>query len=51
MLWVAVSTESVIKAAAAPSPKGSGPPMNPCVSSSKNGPSESVVGFEALELI
>ena len=51
MLWVAVSTESVIKAAAAQSPKDSGRPMNPCVSSSRNGSSESVVGVEALELI
>ena len=51
MLWVAVSTESVIKAAAAQSLKDSGRPMNPCVSSSRNGSSESVVGFEALELI
>ena len=36
MPWVAVSTESAIKAEAAPLLKGSGLRMNPCVSSSKD---------------
>ena len=50
MLWEVVNTESVIKAEAAQSQKVSGLLTNPCGSSSKNGFSDSVVGFELLEL-
>ena len=50
MLLVVDSTEFAIKAVAAQLPKGSGLPMNPCESSSKNGFSDSVVGFESPEL-
>ena len=51
MLLEVVSTESAIKAEAAQSQKVSGLPMNLCVSSSKNAFSDSVLGFESLELL
>ena len=51
MLWEVVNTESAIKAEAAQSQKVSGLLMNPCVSWSKNVFSDSVVGFESLELL
>ena len=51
MLWEVVNTESAIKAEAAQSQKDSGLHMNPCVSWSKNAVSDSVVGFESLELL
>ena len=50
MPLVAGSTGFAIKAEAAQSQKGSGLLTNPCGSSSKNGFSDSVVGFELLEL-
>ena len=51
MLSEVVNTESAIKAEAAQSQKVSGLLMNPCVSWSKNVFSDSVVGFESLELL
>ena len=51
MLWEVVNTESAIKAEAALSQRASGLLMNPCVSWSKNAFSDSVVGFESLELL
>ena len=50
MLWEVVNTESAIKAEAAQSQKVFGLLTNPCVSWSKNAFSDSVVGFESLEL-
>ena len=51
MLLEVVNTESAIRAAAAPSQKGSGLRMNPCVSSSKSAFTDSVIGFKSLELL
>ena len=50
MLLEVVNTESAIKAESAQSQKVSGLLTNLCVSWSKNAFSDSVVGFELLEL-